>query len=114
MTASEKLAHKRLTLLKLAEKLIQTKPCGKSMLIGYLRNKLIDRQVAENAATEVLKDIDMTEQAVAALSKRWYRYEQFELEEAKKKSYTYLSRRGFGFEAAKKAFNILNETTIKD
>ena len=45
--------------------------------------------------------------AVVALQKRWRQFSQFEVEEARTKSYNYLSRRGFSYSAAKSAFEQL-------
>jgi len=93
---------------KRAQKLIEERPCGKSYLIAHLRRKKIDRDLAEKTADIIFKEQEETELALASLNKRWHLFNQFELEVARKKSYNYLSRRGFGYEAARQAF----ETTV--
>lgn len=93
---------------KLAQRLIEERPCGKSYLTAYLRRKKIDRELAENTADIIFKEQEESELALVSLNKRWHVFSQFELEVARKKSYNYLSRRGFGYEAAKQAF----ETTV--
>jgi len=94
----------------LARQVAERKPCGKPYLVAHLRRKLIDRTTAEQAAEMVLAQTDETDRARAALEKRWFRLGQFELETARRKSYNYLVRRGFGYGAAKKAFEaIINQ-----
>ncbi len=93
--------------LKLVQKIISDKPCGRSMVIAYQRKKMISRELAEKTADMVLGNSDQTIYAVSALKKRFNQFAQLELEEARKKSYNYLSRRGFSYEASKKAFEKL-------
>ncbi len=93
--------------LEVAKQVIESRPCGRAFLTAYLQRKLIDRQLAETAVDLVLGSRDEDDDAVAALSKRWREFGQFELEVARKKSYTYLARRGFGYEASRKAFDRL-------
>lgn len=100
--------------LKLAEKINREKPCGRSILVAQLRKKLIDRELAEKTADMILKETDVVELAIKALSKRIQQFSQFELEEAKKKAYNYLSRRGFSYDAAKKAFEQLHIETKEE
>jgi SOS response regulatory protein OraA/RecX len=45
--------------------------------------------------------------AVASLERKWNSLKQFDLERARTKAYTYLSRRGIGYAAAKAAFEQL-------
>ena len=92
---------------KLSQRLASDRPCGKSYLTAYLQRKKIDRALAEQTAQTVLSGFDESEQAAAALEKRWRQFDQFELEVARKKSYNYLARRGFSYDAAKKAFERL-------
>lgn len=92
---------------RLSRRLTSERPCGRSYLIAYLQRKKIDRSLAEQTVQTVLSGTDETEQAVAALEKRWRQLGQFELEVARKKSYNYLARRGFSYEAAKRAFEKL-------
>lgn len=98
-----------------ARQLLERKPCGRSFLLAYLQQKLIDRSIAEEIARIVLDQTDEPSRARAALEKRWSMLAEFELETARQKSYNYLVRRGFGYDAAKKAFEALynrkNEVT---
>jgi regulatory protein len=95
---------------KLSRHLLEQRPCGRSYLTAYLQKKMISRELAEKTAQMVLADSDDSERAKRALEKRWSRFEQFELEQARNKSYNYLARRGFSYDAAKKAFEqLLNE-----
>ena len=77
------------------------------VVIAYQRKKMINRELAEKTAEMVLGNTDQTVYAVLALEKRFNQFAQLELEEARKKSYNYLSRRGFSYEATKKAFEQL-------
>jgi len=96
--------------LYLAERLVRQKPCGRTYITSYLQQKRIDRKLAEEISDSVLSKLDINIQALNALKKRWYMFSHLELEEARKKSYNYLSRRGFSFDASKNAFNtIVNE-----
>ena len=97
---------------KLSERIVADRPCGKSYLTAYLQKKKIDRTLAEQTATMVLETSDEVGRATGALRKRWSRFGQFELEVARNKSYNYLARRGFGYDAAKRAFDkLLTEQT---
>ena len=75
---------------------------------------MIDRDLAEKTAQMVLSEVDEKEQALRALRKRWTRLGQFELETARNKSYNYLARRGFSYDAAKRAFEQLINEQPKD
>lgn len=90
-----------------ASRLVEERPCGRSFLTAYLQKKLIDRQLAENAVELVLGSRDEEEDALTMLRKRWREFSQFELEVARKKAYNYLARRGFSYDAARKAFDRL-------
>ncbi|HKK21888.1 MAG TPA: regulatory protein RecX [candidate division Zixibacteria bacterium] len=92
---------------EVARQVVESRPCGRAFLTAYLQRKMIDRQLAESAVEMVLGTRDEEEDAVKALGKRWREFSQFELEVARKKAYTYLARRGFGYDAARKAFDRL-------
>jgi SOS response regulatory protein OraA/RecX len=94
---------------RLANQLLKQRPCGRAYLVACLQRKKIDRSLAELTAEETLAGKDEKELAKAALGKRWNEYSQFELEVARRKSYNYLARRGFGYEAARAAFEQLLE-----
>jgi SOS response regulatory protein OraA/RecX len=96
--------------LHLAERLIIQKPCGRSYIMAYLQRKRIDRKLAEETSNEVLSKLDMNKQALDSLRKKWHMFDHLELEDARKKSYNYLSRRGFSYDVSKNAF----ETVTKD
>lgn len=91
----------------IAEKLVARKPCGKAFLMAYLQTKLIPRDLGERIASMIFASLDIHELALSALEKKWYMYDQLELEDARNKSYNYLARRGFSFGEAKKAFEEL-------
>ncbi|MDH4158148.1 MAG: recombination regulator RecX [candidate division Zixibacteria bacterium] len=93
--------------LKLAEKLVAERPCGRSYLVAHLRRKKISRELAEETADMVLTGREEIALAMASLEKRWAHLGQFELEVARNKSYNYLSRRGFSYPAARAAFEKL-------
>lgn len=96
--------------LHLAECLVRQKPCGRSYITSYLQRKRIDRKLAEEISNTVLGKLDIKKQALSALRKQWYMFNHLELEDARKKSYNYLSRRGFSFDASKNAFDtVINE-----
>lgn len=98
----------------LIRKISENKPGGKGYLLAHLKRKLIDSQIAAQAVEQYLQTIDLKEQAVKALDKRWQRWADLELEEARIKAYNYLSRRGFNYEAAKFAFESMKTTTKED
>ena len=99
---------------KLSRRLIENRPCGISYLTAHLQKKMIARELAEKTAQMVLSNVDETEQAARALQKKWSRLAQFELEEARNKSYNYLARRGFSYDAARRAFEQLITEQQKD
>lgn len=99
---------------KLSEKLVENKPCGKAFLMSYLQSKMIPRNLCENIATMIFSSLDIQKQAVLALEKKWYMYNQLELEESRNKSYNYLARRGFSFGEAKDAFEIVYNMKQED
>jgi len=93
-----------------AQKVVASRPCGKSFLVAYLQKRMIERSLASEIAEAVLSGESKEDRALRALRKRWHEFKQFELEVARKKSYNYLSRRGFGYEESKKAWEQLVET----
>jgi len=93
----------------LAENLLHRRPSGRSYLTAYLQRKMISRSLADQTVEEVLSGKDESELAVSALENRWAEFSQFELEVARRKSYNYLARRGFGYEAARAAFEQLQK-----
>jgi regulatory protein len=100
---------------KLSERVVNDRPCGKSYLTAYLQKKMIARDLAEKTAEMVLSNEDDTDRAKRALQKRWNRFKQFQLEVARNKSYNYLARRGFSYDAARKAFEqLLSESQGDD
>lgn len=72
-------------------------------------SKLIVRELAEETVNSLYQSEDELGLAVSALSKRWRQYSQFELEEARRKAYNYLSRKGFSYGIAKDAFEQLRQ-----
>jgi regulatory protein len=92
----------------LASALLRRKPCWRGYLLSCLNDKGIDRATAELAAEAVFTGQDETELACCALRPRMREYSQFQLETARRKAYNYLSRRGFSFQAARQAWEILN------
>ncbi len=93
--------------LKVVSRILQEKPSGKPYLIAALRQKLIPRELADETVDSLFQNEDAMALAVVALQKRWRQLSQFEVEEARTKSYNYLSRRGFSYSAAKSAFQQL-------
>ncbi len=92
---------------KVVNRILEEKPSGRPFLIAALRRKLIPRDLADETVDSIFQNEDAVALAVAALQKRWRQFGQFEVEEAKNKSYNYLSRRGFSYSAAKSAFGQL-------
>jgi len=91
--------------------LLARRPAGASFLQAALQRKGIARELAEQTVRMVLADTDEVTLAVQALEKRRYRYDQLELERARRRAYTYLSRRGFSYAAAREAFEQLYRQT---
>jgi regulatory protein len=94
---------------KVVSRQMAEKPSGRPYLIALLRNKLIHRELAEKTVQALYQNEDELTLAVNALSKRWRRYSQFELEEARRKAYNYLSRKGFSYGTARDAFDRLKQ-----
>lgn len=93
--------------LAMARQLFERKPAGRSWLVAALRRKHIPREIAEEAVDVLLMGTDETEAAKAALSTKWTQIGQLDIESARKKAYTYLSRRGISYQAARAAFDAL-------
>jgi regulatory protein len=102
----------------LARNAMERKPAGRSYLVALLRRKMIDRELAERTVEMLLGDRDENEIAYAALSQRkrvLFSSKQIEVETIRRRAYTYLSRRGIGYAAAKAAFErLLKETETND
>lgn len=90
-----------------ATRFLAHNPAGREFLINWLRRKHIDRDLAETTADLVLGDQDEVALAVTSLERKWNSLKEFDLERARTKAYTYLSRRGIGYSAAKAAFEQL-------
>ncbi|MEE9441611.1 MAG: regulatory protein RecX [candidate division Zixibacteria bacterium] len=88
-----------------AESLLRRKPAGRGYLIRDLQNKLVPRQIAESVITEILAEVDESELAAQLLEKKRISLTKFDLETARQKAYTYLSRRAISYGAAKTAFD---------
>ncbi len=89
----------------LLKQVLDKNPAGRSFLIAYLRKKYIEQHLAEQTVDLALVDRDELDIAVEMLQSRWIRFSKFDLEDARRKAYYYLSRRGVGFNAAKEAFD---------
>jgi regulatory protein len=97
-----------------ARGLLARNPSGKPYLVAYLQHRLVAREIAEQTAEMLLADEDDVELAVKSLERRWSTLSQFDLERARSKAYTYLSRRGISYSAAKAAFDRLWNRSEKD
>jgi len=93
----------------LARRTLERKPAGRSYLVAVLRRKMIARDLAEQIVAQLLDGRDETAQAVAALQRKWPELARIEVETARRRAYSYLSRRGFGYEASKTAWEQLSE-----
>ena len=87
----------------LVRKALERKPAGRPFLVALLRRKMIERSLAERTVDQALEEIDATTEAVRALRQKWPDPTQLEVESARRKAYSYLSRRGFGYETARAA-----------
>ena len=94
---------------KVVSRQLAEKPSGRPYLISLLMSKLIIRELAEETVESLYQSEDELGLAVSALSQRWNQYSQFELEEARRKAYNYLSRKGFSYGVAKEAFEQLRQ-----
>ncbi len=88
-----------------ARSLLARKPAGKAYLIADLQKHLVARAVAEKAVSSVLGETDEVALAVQILEKRQTALAKFDIETARRKAYTYLSRRAISYRAAKEAFD---------
>ncbi len=92
--------------------LIERKPAGRGYLIAWLQKRLVPREIAESAVAELLTGVDEVDTAVELLKRRRGSFEKFDLETARKKAYTYLSRRAISYGAAREAFEkVYGKTT---
>jgi len=117
-TAVEKFAGQGLVddarlAMALARRTLRQKPAGQSYLVATLRRKMIERTLAERVVGEVLEGVDLTDSAIRALRQKWPNPDQIDVESIRSKAYSYLSRRGFGFETARAAFTQLFGTAGK-
>jgi regulatory protein len=87
----------------LVRKALERKPAGRPFLVALLRRKMIERSLAERTVDQALEEVDPTAEAVRALRQKWPDPPQLEVESARRKAYSYLSRRGFGYETARAA-----------
>lgn len=91
----------------LARRTLDRKPAGRPYLVAFLRRKQIGRELAGQAVDNLLAEKDETALALAALERKWPRPGEFDVETLRTKAYNYLSRRGFGYAAAKAAVDRL-------
>lgn len=94
----------------LARQIYSRKPSGRSFLVATLQRKKIDRALAQQVVESLLESEDEVVSAVSALKQKWPRHEQIDIESLRTKAYSYLSRRGFGYQTAKEAVRHLFET----
>jgi SOS response regulatory protein OraA/RecX len=87
-----------------AQSLIDRKPAGKGYLVAWLQKRLVPREIAEKAVGELLSDVNEVDTAVELLERRRGSFEKIDLETARRKAYTYLSRRAISYGAARQAF----------
>jgi regulatory protein len=96
---------------RLVRQTLERNPAGRAYLIGVLRRKRIARELAEEVVDEVLSESGEQDRARAALERKWPQLAQLDVETARKKAYSYLSRRGFGYAAARAAFDELSDAS---
>jgi regulatory protein len=84
--------------------LLSRKPAGRALLVSDLRKKFVPRDVADEVVTELLAGEDQSVLAQRLLEKRRLYFLKFDVETARQKAYTYLSRRAIPYGAAKEAF----------
>jgi SOS response regulatory protein OraA/RecX len=84
--------------------LLQRKPAGRGFLIADLQKHLVRRAIAEHVVAAALEDTDEVSLAIQILQKRRISLQKFDIETARRKAYTYLSRRAISYRAAKEAF----------
>lgn len=93
--------------LNFARKLIERNPSGHSFLVAALRKMRISPEVAKQAVDLAMSSQDEESLAERSLRRRWHVFREFDIERARAKAYTYLSRRGIGYSAARAAFTKL-------
>ena len=98
---------------QLARQTFRRKPCGRSFMLAVLRRKMIERTLAERTADQLLDGEDETAIALKALQQKWPQPDQIDVESVRRKAYSYLSRRGFGYRAARAAWARHFNTTGK-
>lgn len=104
-------AHVAATLVRRS---LEKNPSGRAYLVAVLRKKRIDRDLAEQTVDMILNGRDEIALAVESLSKRWSSLRHLELERARSRAYSYLSRRGIGYRAARAAFEQLYNQDVED
>lgn len=86
---------------------LKNRPAGRMFLINALRERQISSDLAEEIVDLAFDQVDEVELALLMLRKRWWRLSQMELESARQKGYTFLSRRSISYAAGKAAFDRL-------
>lgn len=86
---------------------LNNRPAGRMFLINSLREKRVDAELAEEIVDVALSEVDEVELALTLLRKRWWRLSQMDLESARQKGYTFLSRRSISYASGKAAFERL-------
>ncbi len=99
---------------RLATQLADRRPCGLSYMKAYLVRRRINSSIAHNIAEMILSKQSESDRALSALESKWRQYNHFELEVARRKAYNYLSRRGFGYQASKEAFEQMIKQQAED
>jgi len=93
--------------------LIERKPAGRGYLVAWLQKRLVPREIAEKAVADILEDTDEVDTAVELLKRKRTSFAKFDLETARRKAYTYLSRRSISYGAAKEAFEkVFGDKTV--
>ncbi|MDZ4723319.1 MAG: regulatory protein RecX [candidate division Zixibacteria bacterium] len=92
----------------LVRRSLERNPSGRSFLIATLKKKKIAHDLAEEIVDMAIVEDDEDALAERSLRKRWPVLKQFDIERARTKAYTYLSRRGISYSAAKAAFEKLS------
>jgi SOS response regulatory protein OraA/RecX len=98
----------------LVRRVFEQKAVWKAYLVAQLMAKHVGRDLAEQTVADFLADKDETEVAVAALQRKRRELADKDIETARQKAYTYLSRRGIGYAAARAAFDTVYSRTDED
>jgi SOS response regulatory protein OraA/RecX len=85
--------------------LLERKPAGRGFLIAELQKRLVPRNIAEKVVAAALDGVDEVETALKLLARKQAVLAKFDIDTARRKAYTYLSRRAISFRAAKTAFD---------